>query len=69
MNTIQAKYTPLNPAEIPELWLRARGKEFTFDFAYEVHGMKYYVTKELKFPTTNPIPETDLNEVKKCQTQ
>ncbi len=60
MNQIRAKYQPLDATEIPEVWLRVRGKEFLFQEVYEIKGIKYFTSDDINFPTSNPIPETDL---------
>ena len=63
---MKARYQPLDKTDIPEAWLKARGenKIFNFEFAYEAKGIKYYTSSDLKFNNSNPIPETDLIEMK-----
>ncbi len=63
---MRALYAPPSNEKLSGKLIDAKSKSFVgdWDFAYEIRGVKYYTTDDIKFPTTDTVPEGDLREVK-----
>lgn len=66
---MRALYAPSNNEKLSGKLIDAKSKSFVgeWDFAFKVKKVRYYTTDDIKFPTTDTVPEGDLREVGKIK--